>query len=61
MNQRYTMVAGTVRWYQGNNPTDIPTVVRLDTQTGQAWLLEFVQGAGFSWVNVIERGAAPQH
>jgi hypothetical protein len=61
MNQRYTMVSGTVRWYQGNNQVDIPTIVRLDTQTGQAWLLEFVQQIGFSWVNIIERGAPPQH
>lgn len=61
MNQRYTMVAGTVRFFQGNNPVDMPTVVRIDAQTGQTWLLEFVQGAGFSWVNVIEKGAPPQH
>lgn len=62
MNQRYMMVAGTVRQVlPNNNVVDIPTIIRLDTQTGQAWFAEGLPQGGFSWLNIIERGAPPAH
>ena len=62
MNPRYTLVSGTVRQFLGpNNFADIPTIVRIDTKTGQAWFLESVPPTGMEWVNITERGDKPAH
>lgn len=58
---RYIMISGTVREFVGpNNVVDIPTIVRLDTQTGQTWWLQAIPQGGVGWVNIGERGAPPQ-
>ena len=62
MEQRYVVLAATFRnFQQGQQPTDIPTIIRLDTNTGQAWFLEGIQGQGVVWVGVKEAGPAPVH
>jgi hypothetical protein len=62
VNQRYMMIAGTVRQILGpNNTIDVPTIIRLDTKTGEAWFLEGIMPTGFSWFNVVEKGAPPPH
>ena len=61
MNQRFTMVAGTIR--QNISPTkvvDVPTIIRLDTQTGEGWYLEG-NDQRFLWISIEERGVPPAH
>lgn len=61
MGQRYLLMTGTIRNVVGPNTFDIPSFVRLDTKTGQAWVLEIIPGAGMQWVGVGERGPLPAH
>jgi hypothetical protein len=55
---RYMTIAGTVRFFNPDRTTtDIPTILRLDTKTGQAWFLEGLQAGGIQWVAVTDRSA----
>jgi hypothetical protein len=53
--QRFIAIAGTFRNFAVQVTTDIPTFIRVDTQTGRTWVLEGLGGA-VSWVDVTERG-----
>ena len=59
MDQRYVVSAGTIRSFVNpNNPTDLPTFVRVDTKTGHAWAMELTS-QGIFWVDVAEKGQQP--
>jgi hypothetical protein len=46
-----------------NQAIDFPTIIRLDTKTGQSWYLEGPQslGGGIQWLAITENSPQPIH